>query len=192
MRVDQHFLGHFTRNDAFGQRQCAFEMARIDANVIFSIVHLIELPLSQAETPGVAIVTRAVGNPVGVRRKRMQMRLELAQGKPRVHRNRIIDQMQVVAAKINNAAAREILDVSVSNAPLSRYDPVEHGSAAPDLGTGQPDLPAKDVERFANALSRDAATDRVKLLDQGVRGRAQRGVLIIGFGAVANHRPMPS
>src|SRR5262245_43220254 len=83
-----------------------------------------------------------------------------------MERSAVTDHMEVAVSKVDDFVPVRIRDVSFSNIPFLRNDPIEHACAARHLMNSERNTVLKDLERFAHTVSRNAAANRVQLLDQ--------------------------
>ena len=77
----------------------------VNAYLIFAVLNA-SIWLWKAKSPVFLVVGRPVGNPLGMIRKRKQMRLEFAEWHGRVHRSAVIHDVQVAFAKIHKSHVR--------------------------------------------------------------------------------------
>ena len=71
--------------------------------------------------------------------------------------------MEVGAPEIDNPLPLRIFDECVANVPLAGNGPVEYPGAAGYFPDRQIYMPAEMPQRLANAISRDAAANRIEL-----------------------------
>ncbi len=172
MARDQDLLVRPAADDAFAVRQAAGREARVDADLVLAFRERLELPVRQAEPPVLLVVRGPVRNPVGPIRQRMEPRPQLLERQPRPDGNAVVDHVEVAALEVHHPPAVLVLDVRVPDVPLVWDRPVEHPGSARHLVDLERDLPAEAGEGPADAVARDAPTDRVQLLDQRVHRAA--------------------
>src|ERR1700723_49307 len=99
---------------------------RINANFIFVVRQCVQLPLRQAKSPSFLIVGRAIRNPIGGFRQSEQVLAELRKTHFLSYRNAVVHNVQIASSEIDNSCAAAVLDVSVTNVPFLRHNPVEN------------------------------------------------------------------
>ena len=142
----------------------------------------VELSLREAEAPRLRVVARAVRNPVGAIRQRMEPRSQLIERHPRANRRAVAHDVQVVGSEVDDALAAFVPNPCVANVPLGRHCPVEHARSARHLVPFEREHPADHVEGLAYAVAGDAATDRMQFPDQ----RHHCGAVAGGRSAVSH------
>src|SRR6202162_2771482 len=163
MREEQHFLLASSWQDAFRICQRAGGKRAVDHGLILAWAQTLECALAQAETPLTPIVAGAVGYPVLVRRDGKQSLLQLLQRQGDAHRLRIIEDMQIVRAKVDDPAPFRIADPCILDIPLRVDFPVEHFGAAGNFVPLELDTAVDELERLTHPSPGDAAANRVEL-----------------------------
>src|SRR5262245_4734801 len=115
MGREEYFALDFSWHKMLSVCQMALRQCRIDTNVVLFIFHFEQLVMTQAESPGLLIIGRAIGNPAGAIRKAVQMLLEFSQRHALLHRLAVTHHVQVRLPKVDDALPLEILDVGVAD-----------------------------------------------------------------------------
>ncbi len=157
---------------------------------------LLESLWREAEAPVLAVVGRAVRDPVGLVGQRVKMRPQLRERHARAHGHAVVDDVQVGAPEVDDALARARSATQASRM-FHSCGTVQSRTCVP-VGTSWI-VERASALRAAGAsarrpVARDAAADRVELRDaaRASRGRAprsRRGPATPPTSAVAGHRP---
>ncbi len=172
MGGDENLFLRCTGEHQLGIRQGPVLEGRIDANFVGARRKTIERLLRQAESPSLIVVRGAVGHPMGSIGQGVQPGPELVERKGRSHRDAVVDYVQVRSSKIHHALPRCVLDPGIPDVPLLGNGPIEDGSSGRHLTDGKRHMTPHDLERAANAVSRDAPANGVELFYQRQHGAA--------------------
>ena len=172
---EQHLLGARA-----GQQQLAVAHgARLELAVHDYVERAVAEPralvLGEAEAPGLLVVRRAIGNPVGMLGQAVQVRLELRAREAAAHRRAVAHEMQVVAAEVDEPLAFRARDPGVAHAPFPRHGPIENRGAGRHLVHGQRDPLAQRLQRGAHAVAGEAAAERIEPRRERVHRGSGRG-----------------
>ena len=96
---------------------------------------------AQAKSPGFPIVGGPVRNPVRCFRQGEEVGSEFGERHLSVHRDAVVQHMQIASLKVHYAVARVILNVGIADIPFFRNSPVEHLSAGWNLAHFQGNVP---------------------------------------------------
>src|SRR6266404_5366041 len=100
------------------------------------------------------------------------MLFELCEPHFAAHGNAVIDYMQIRLAEIDYALPLGVFNVCVANIPFLGHGPIKHLRAARNLMQMQWNVLLQNAERLPNAVTSDAAANRIKLLHQANHGGA--------------------
>ena len=87
----------------------------------------------KAEAPGLAVIRRAVRNPVRSLRQGKKVRSEFSERHSSVNGDAVIQHVKTALVEIHNPFPCDILDVGVPDIPFLRNCPVEHLGSTRDF-----------------------------------------------------------
>ena len=156
------------RQKAFAVSQRSVFERGVDEDLVLAVRQLFQSAVAQAESPGLLVIGRAVGDQIGLVRQREEALPQLLQWKLLVDRHAVVENVQVVLLEIHDLAAGRVLDPGVADVPLAGHGPVEDRRAGGDLMDLQGDALADSGERPADTVARDAAADGIEPRDEAV------------------------
>jgi hypothetical protein len=139
---------------------------RINADLVVAVGQRLQLPLGQAESPRLAVVRSAIGDPVRCLRQAEQMLLQLRQPHPPANRHTVVQHVQVGLCEVHHFPALRVLDPCIADVPFLGNRPIQNLRACRDLMQLDGNLLLQEAQALAEAVARDAAADRVKRGDE--------------------------
>src|SRR5262249_15023696 len=94
-----------------------------------------------------------------------------------MHRNAIIDYVQVVLFEVNDPFPAGVFHVGIADIPLLRHGPIKYLSSAGNLMHVQRDFSPYAGKRLAESLARNTAADWIKITDEGIDFVPEGGAL---------------
>jgi hypothetical protein len=179
MAADQHLVGGLTLDQVLAVGEVAVGQGGVDADLVVALGQAVGHPLAGAEAPALGVVGGAVGHPVGLVGQGEQVLAQLVQGDRGPHGHAVAHQVQVAVGEVDHPLAVGAGHPGVAHVPLPRHRPVEHLGAGGNLVHLQVELAADDRQGGPDAVTGDAAADRVEL------GHHREQVLAGGHGSVS-------
>src|SRR5262245_53217978 len=164
VREEQELLLARAANHALAVAETPGRQGAVDAYVVAPVPQSVEGALREAEAPALLVITRAVGNPVGMLGQRVQMRPELRQAERGLYRRAVTHHVQRVGAEIDHALAARVLDPRLADVPFVGDFPIEHRGSRGHFSQLERNAFADCCERLAHAVAGNAAADRIELL----------------------------
>ena len=165
MTGDEDLVVGRTLQPVFAVGQASGLKGRVDADLVGLILQAFKLAVAEAKPPVFPVIRRTIRNPVRCIRQREQVRPEFAERHRLVHRDAVVQHVEVTPPEVDDAFAGRVLNVSVPDVPFLRNGPVEHGGAGGNLFQPQRDGPLKEPEALSQPIAGDAPAKRVKVLD---------------------------
>ena len=83
-----------------------------------------------------------------------------------MHRNAVVDYVQVVASEVDDPFSACVLHVGVADVPLLWHGPIKYWGPAGNFMHVQRNFVPYAGKRLAESLARNTAADRIKITDQ--------------------------
>ena len=100
----------------------------------------------------------------------MQMRPQFGERHGCTYRNAVTHHVEIGLPKVDDPIPCTIRDPRVTDIPLARHGPIEHGRPGWHLRYRQRQVCIHAAKRFANTIARNAAADGIQLRNQTVQG----------------------
>src|SRR5262249_48730815 len=132
-------------------------------HLVLTVRHGSELAVRETEPPVSTVVARAIGDPVGVVRERVEVRPQLGQAQATPHRHAVTHDVESVGSEIDDPLPAGVRNVRVTDVPLVRHGPVQNSRSAGDFADLERQYALQNAKRLADTVSRNAPTDRKEL-----------------------------
>ena len=139
-------------------KMAAFK-ARIDQHLVNAVLKRRELSVGHAESPLLCVVGRPVGNEIRLLWKCEHVLLQLLERHLLMHRDAVVQDVQIRTPKIHDTLARWALYVGVANVPFTRHDPIEHLCPSRYLVQLEVDVATQQAQGLPHAITGDATRD---------------------------------
>ena len=110
MHGNEKFPIGLARQKEFAIGEIPVLEARVDADLILTILERFTLRVGQTETPVFLVIRRPPGNPFGLFWDRVEMGLKRFEGEMLANRNAVADDMEIRVADVDNRTTRRVVD----------------------------------------------------------------------------------